>query len=56
MAFVNEYVPEEDINKYNLLGIWLKHHPEYKQEGKPPSVYPGIILLGNVLANTYHHN
>lgn len=30
MAFVNEYVPEDDIKKYKLDEIWLKYHPEEK--------------------------
>jgi hypothetical protein len=27
MAFVNEYVPEADIEKYDLKGIWDEFHP-----------------------------
>jgi hypothetical protein len=27
MGFVNEYVPEADIEKYDLRGIWDKYHP-----------------------------
>lgn len=30
MAFVNEYVPEEDVKKHNLDEIWLKSHPVEK--------------------------
>ena len=29
MAFVNEYVPEEDVKKYGLTEMWLRYHPEY---------------------------
>lgn len=32
MAFVNEYVPDEDIEKYDLRGIWDKYYPLYKGE------------------------
>jgi hypothetical protein len=32
MGFVNEYVPDEDIEKYDLHGIWDKYHPLYKGE------------------------
>ena len=39
MAFVNEYVSEEDIKKYNLVKIWLSQHPGFKREGKPPPGY-----------------
>jgi hypothetical protein len=27
MAFVNEYATDEDIEKYDLYGIWDKYHP-----------------------------
>ena len=27
MGFVNEYVPEADIEKYDLRGIWDKYYP-----------------------------
>ena len=27
MGFVNEYVPDEDIEKYDLHGIWDKYYP-----------------------------
>ena len=27
MAFVNEYATDEDIEKYDLYGIWDKFHP-----------------------------
>ena len=27
MGFFNEYVPDEDIEKYDLRGIWDKYHP-----------------------------
>ena len=27
MAFVNEYASDEDIEKYDLNGIWDKYHP-----------------------------
>lgn len=27
MGFVNEYVSDEDIEKYDLHGIWDKYHP-----------------------------
>ena len=32
MGFVNEYVPDEDIEKYDLRGIWDKYYPLYKGE------------------------
>lgn len=32
MAFVNEYVSEEDIEKYNLKEIWLNFRPGRKKE------------------------
>lgn len=32
MSFVNEFVPEEDINKYRLREIWDKYHP-FSKEG-----------------------
>jgi hypothetical protein len=32
MGFVNEYVPEADIEKYGLRGIWDKYYPLYKGE------------------------
>ena len=40
MAFVNEYVSEEDIKKYNINEIWLSHHPEYKRKGRTSSNSP----------------
>jgi hypothetical protein len=30
MAFVNEYATDEDIEKYDLNGIWDKYHPARK--------------------------
>jgi hypothetical protein len=32
MGFVNEYVPEADIEKYDFRGIWDKYFPLYKGE------------------------
>ena len=32
MGFVNEYVPEADIEKYDFHGIWDKYFPLYKGE------------------------
>ena len=40
MEFVNEYVSEEDIKKYNINEIWLSHHPEYKRKGRTSSNSP----------------
>ncbi len=37
MAFVNEYVSDEDIKKYNLDRVWLDRNAVYKIEGKLPS-------------------
>ena len=40
MGFVNEYVPDEDIEKYDLHGIWDKYYPFRKGEyygGNRPS-------------------
>lgn len=37
MAFVNEYVSEDDIKKYDLDRVWLDRNPVYKIEGKLPS-------------------
>ena len=28
MAFVNEYISKEDIEKYDIFGIWNKFLPE----------------------------
>lgn len=30
MAFVNEYATDEDIEKYDLYGVWDKYHPARK--------------------------
>ena len=41
MAFVNEYATDEDIEKYNLYGIWDKYHPLRKGKyysGKRPAI------------------
>ena len=32
MSFVNEYVPDPDIDAYDLNGIWDKYYPFYKGE------------------------
>ncbi len=37
MAFVNEYVSDDDIKKYNLDRVWLDRNAVYKIEGKLPS-------------------
>ena len=37
MAFVNEYVSEDDIKKYGLDKVWLDRNAVYKAEGKMPS-------------------
>jgi hypothetical protein len=40
MAFINEFVPAEDIEKYDLNGIWDKYHPASKGKyylGFPPA-------------------
>ena len=40
MGFVNEYVSDEDIKKYDLNGIWDKYHPLWKGDyylGERPS-------------------
>lgn len=39
MAFINEYVSEEDIQKYQLREIWLQHHPAYKKDKNPFSTF-----------------
>lgn len=39
MAFVNEYVSEEDIKKYDLVDIWLQAHPLDRKDGGPPPTY-----------------
>lgn len=36
MAFVNEYVSGEDVQKYNLDEVWLHRNPVYRREGKLP--------------------
>jgi hypothetical protein len=36
MPFVNEYVSDDDIEKYRLDELWLRYHPEYKSV---PSIY-----------------
>ena len=38
MAFVNEYVSEEDIKKYNLEEIWLEYNVIYRKTGVPSHV------------------
>ncbi|HSH72867.1 MAG TPA: hypothetical protein VK974_07405 [Methylophilaceae bacterium] len=35
MAFVNEYVSEDDVKKYKLADMWLRHMPEFRNEGVP---------------------
>ncbi|TBW48114.1 hypothetical protein EZI54_21645 [Marinobacter halodurans] len=30
MAFVNEFVPEDDVKNYNLDKIWDSYHPNFK--------------------------
>lgn len=37
MAFVNEYVSEEDIKKYKLEEDWIRRNPHYRPEGRPAS-------------------
>jgi len=37
MAFVNEYVSEEDIKKYSLEEDWIRRNPQYRPEGRPAS-------------------
>ena len=37
MAFVNEYISEEDIKKYNLEEDWIRRNPQYRPEGRPTS-------------------
>ena len=37
MAFVNEYVSEEDIKKYNLEEDWIRRNPHYRTQGRPTS-------------------
>ena len=37
MGFVNEYVSDEDVEKFDLHGIWDQFHPLYK----------GELFLGN---------
>jgi hypothetical protein len=40
MAFVNEYATDEDIEKYDLNGVWDKYHPARKGKyylGQRPS-------------------
>lgn len=32
MAFVNEYISEEDIKKYEIREIWDKFHPFSKND------------------------
>ncbi len=39
MAFVNEYVSEEDIRKYDLVTLRLQYNPVWKKEGKLPYNY-----------------
>ena len=34
MAFVNEYISKEDIEKYDIFGIWNKFLPEREQVKK----------------------
>ncbi len=36
MAFVNEYISEEDIKKYGIEEIWLRYHAAYGGTSKPP--------------------
>lgn len=38
MAFVNEYVSEEDIKAYKLDEIWLEHNVIYRKTGVPSHV------------------
>lgn len=35
MAFVNEYISDEDIEKYGIEKIWLRHNPVYIGKSKP---------------------
>ena len=37
MTFINEYVSEEDIEKYRLEEAKLSYRPEYSEEGLPSS-------------------
>lgn len=30
MAFVNEYISDNDVKKFQLDELWLKYHPAYK--------------------------
>ncbi len=39
MAFVNEYVSEEDIRKYNMKEIWIDNNPVYKAKKRLPIGY-----------------
>ena len=35
MAFVNEYVSDEDINKYGLEEVRLRFNPQFRKSGLP---------------------
>jgi hypothetical protein len=37
MAFVNEYVSEDDIKKYKLEEDWIRRNPQYRTKGRPSS-------------------
>lgn len=43
MAFVNEFVPEEDIEKYHLKEIMLDANPFRKMRGGFPRIF---VLTG----------
>lgn len=35
MAFVNEYISDEDIKKYGIEELWLRYNPVYKGQKRP---------------------
>lgn len=40
MAFVNEYISDLDVKKYDIDKLWLKHRPWDRKKGRDPGIGP----------------
>jgi hypothetical protein len=43
MAFINEYISEEDMKKYDIKGVWKKYHPSTTDEEAASQTYTWTI-------------